>query len=431
MATIEKPPAPTPAGAPGLPPRPAAQARRPFFLRSGFTLAVFLVLLVANIAGWKIVDVDPGRLVEKSPDVARFLGEVLRPDIISHNQDQIEAHIGVLGALQPTGVQPIQASDTLLPELHAGDSIDPDPNAQPYDVTVTVSDNTVAPGQEITVSGTGFRPNTGGTVLWQSTGQSASVQTLGDFTTDDKGSFTGKVKLPTDTDRVINGSGFPNTLAVRQTWDVGSAYVSDTVNLVVGKVVETIFQALIGTTFAVIISIPLSFLASRNLMSHNLLSRIVYWITRTILNLLRSIEVLILAVIFGATIGLGAFAGVLALVVHSIASLGKLYSEAIEAIDAGPIEAITATGANRLQVIVFAVVPQFIPQFIAFTLYRWDINVRMSTILGFVGGGGIGYILQQYIQLLRWNQAGTAIWAIAVVVIAIDWASSRVRAAVI
>jgi phosphonate transport system permease protein len=154
-------------------------------------------------------------------------------------------------------------------------------------------------------------------------------------------------------------------------------------------------------------------------------------VARTVLNVLRSIEVLILAVIFGATVGFGPFAGVLALSLHSIASLGKLYSEAIEAIDPGPIEAITATGANRLQVIMYAVVPQFIPQFISFTLYRWDINVRMSTVLGFVGGGGIGFLVQQYIQLLQWNQAATAIWAIALVVIAMDYASAKIRAAVI
>src|SRR5439155_20204412 len=117
--------------------------------------------------------------------------------------------------------------------------------------------------------------------------------------------------------------------------------------------------------------------------------------------------------------------------VHSIASLGKLYSEAIESIDQGPIDALTATGANRLQVIVYSVVPQVIPQLVAFTLYRWDINVRMSTVVGLVGGGGIGFILIQYINLLQWNQAGTALLFIAIVVIAMDFASSKIRSAVI
>jgi phosphonate transport system permease protein len=157
----------------------------------------------------------------------------------------------------------------------------------------------------------------------------------------------------------------------------------------------------------------------------------VYFLTRTLLNVLRSIEVLILAIIFAATVGLGPFAGVLALTVHSVASLGKLYSEAIESIYPRPLEAITATGANRLQVIMYAVVPQFIPQFISFTLYRWDINVRMSTVIGFVGGGGIGFILQQFINLGDFYSAATAIWAIAIVVMVMDWASAKIRERVI
>jgi phosphonate transport system permease protein len=289
----------------------------------------------------------------------------------------------------------------------------------------------VAPDQEITVTGTGFRPNTPGRLLWQSYGQSASVQAIGEFTTDGQGSFTTKVKVPADPERVVNLTGFPNNLAAVQEWNIGGMKLSSTVGLVVDKIIETILLALMGTTFAVVLSIPLSFLAARNLMAHSLIGTAIYGVARTVLNVLRSIEVLILAVIFGATVGFGPFAGVLALSLHSIASLGKLYSEAIEAIDPGPIEAITATGANRLQVIMYAVVPQFIPQFISFTLYRWDINVRMSTVLGFVGGGGIGFLVQQYIQLLQWNQAATAIWAIALVVIAMDYASAKIRAAVI
>ena len=90
-------------------------------------------------------------------------------------------------------------------------------------------------------------------------------------------------------------------------------------------------------------------------------------------------------------------------------------------------EAITATGATRLQVIRYAVVPQVIPQFVSFTMYRWDINVRMSTVIGLVGGGGIGYLLIQYINLLQWRQAGTALWLIAAVVMVMDYASAEIR----
>ena len=114
---------------------------------------------------------------------------------------------------------------------------------------------------------------------------------------------------------------------------------------------------------------------------------------------------------------------------HSIAALGKLYSEAIESIDDGPIEAIEATGANRLQVIVYAVIPQVIPPFVSFTVYRWDINVRMSTIIGAVGGGGIGFILIQWIRLGNFNSAGIAVWFIAIAVTVLDYISSQLRKA--
>jgi phosphonate ABC transporter permease subunit PhnE len=153
-----------------------------------------------------------------------------------------------------------------------------------------------------------------------------------------------------------------------------------------------------------------------------------YTATRTILNALRSIEPLIMGLVFVIWVGIGPFAGVLALALHSIASLGKLYSEQIESIDQGPIEALESTGANRLQTIMYAVVPQIIPPYIAFTMYRWDINVRMSTIIGFVGGGGIGFLLQQQINLLRYRDAGVAVLAIAIVVSILDYASATIRA---
>jgi phosphonate transport system permease protein len=157
------------------------------------------------------------------------------------------------------------------------------------------------------------------------------------------------------------------------------------------------------------------------------LGEVLYTATRTILNGLRSIEPLIMGLVFVIWVGIGPFAGVLALTLHSIASLGKLYSEQVENIDSGPIEALESTGANRLQTIMYAVVPQIIPPYIAFTMYRWDINVRMSTIIGFVGGGGVGFLLQQQINLLQYRQAGVAVLAIAIVVSVLDYASASIR----
>jgi phosphonate transport system permease protein len=138
--------------------------------------------------------------------------------------------------------------------------------------------------------------------------------------------------------------------------------------------------------------------------------------------------VLILGLIMVVIVGIGSYAGVLAIVVHSIGSLGKLYSEAIESIEPGPVEAITATGANRFQTVLAAVVPQVIPEFLAVTIFWWDHNVRMSTVLGLVGGGGIGFLLVQYMNLLQYNQAATVLWMIVIVVMLMDYASATIRA---
>lgn len=154
---------------------------------------------------------------------------------------------------------------------------------------------------------------------------------------------------------------------------------------------------------------------------------IIYGIIRTVLNGTRSIEALVMAIVFVAWVGLGPFAGALALGLHTIASLAKLYSEQVESIMSGPIEAIQATGANRLQTIIYAVVPQIVPPYISYTMYRWDINVRMSTIIGFVGGGGIGFVLQQNINLLNYRAASVNMLAIAIVVASMDYVSSYLR----
>jgi phosphonate transport system permease protein len=158
---------------------------------------------------------------------------------------------------------------------------------------------------------------------------------------------------------------------------------------------------------------------------------VIYSITRTFLNALRSVEALVMAIVFVIAVGIGPFAGVMALGLHTIVSLAKLYSEQVESILSGPLEAIEATGANRLQTIIYAVIPQIIPPYISYTMYRWDINVRMSTIIGFVGGGGIGFLLQQNINLLNYRAASAQMLAIAIVVATMDYISSALREKVI
>jgi phosphonate transport system permease protein len=162
-------------------------------------------------------------------------------------------------------------------------------------------------------------------------------------------------------------------------------------------------------------------------MGGSIPTRAIYYLMRLFFNVVRSVEPMIFGIVFVVWVGLGSFAGMLALVAHSIAALGKLFSEVVEHIDPGPVEAISATGANRLQVIRYAVIPQIVPDFASFTLYRWDINVRMSTIIGFVGGGGIGFRLSEWIRLSAYRQVATAVIGIALVIIALDYLSSQIR----
>ena len=164
---------------------------------------------------------------------------------------------------------------------------------------------------------------------------------------------------------------------------------------------------------------------------HYPIGLVIYNITRTIFNSVRSIEPLMMGFVFVVWVGLGPFAGILALTLHSMADLGKLFSEEVENIDEGPVEAITATGASQLQRIVYAVVPQVTPHYIAYIFYRWDINVRMSTIIGFVGGGGIGFVLQRNINQILYTKASVMVIAIAIVVIVLDNISARVRSRII
>ncbi|WP_373998127.1 phosphonate ABC transporter, permease protein PhnE [Bdellovibrio bacteriovorus] len=194
------------------------------------------------------------------------------------------------------------------------------------------------------------------------------------------------------------------------------------------NIIETIFMAFLATTLAIPAAFVLSFLCAKNIM-RGPFAKTVYLVLRMFLNITRSIEALIWAIIFSVWVGIGPFAGMLALMIHSIASLAKQYSEMVEAVEEGPIEAIESTGANKLQTIWYAIVPQVLLPYISFTVYRWDINVRMATIIGLVGGGGIGTMLVQYQGQAMWREVGCIIAVIAVVVWALDLASAHIREA--
>ncbi|MCL4878894.1 MAG: phosphonate ABC transporter, permease protein PhnE [Anaerolineae bacterium] len=244
---------------------------------------------------------------------------------------------------------------------------------------------------------------------------------------DENGEFELSFVMPNFTIPATATTSTPVEITVRQKQEVGSLKLSEDFWLSFEGIIETLFLALMATIAGLVLAVPVSFLAARNLMSTSRITIAAYYIIRVILNVVRSIEPIVWALIAIIWVGAGPFAGVLALTIHTIASLAKLYSEAIESIDPGPIEAIQATGADRLQTIMYAVVPQVIPPFVSFTIYRWDINVRMSTIIGAVGGGGIGLVLIQWIRLAKYDSVGIAVWMIAIVVTILDYASARIR----
>jgi phosphonate transport system permease protein len=185
----------------------------------------------------------------------------------------------------------------------------------------------------------------------------------------------------------------------------------------------TVEIALLGTTVAAALALPLGFLSARNVAPPA-----VFYPARAVLNLFRSVDTLVYALIFVAAVGLGPFPGVLAVVAYTTTSLAKLYSEAVEGIDPGPMDAITATGATRLQVLRYGALPQVLPLFLSYVLYRLETNIRAATVLGFVGGGGIGFYLQTYLRMIDYRAASTALLVTIVMVMVIDAASSRLRA---
>lgn len=185
---------------------------------------------------------------------------------------------------------------------------------------------------------------------------------------------------------------------------------------------ETIAMGIWGTLLAVIVAIPLSVLAAENVCPQ--------WIVfpvRRLLDAMRAINELVFALIFIVAVGLGPFAGVLALFIHTSGILGKLFSEAIESIEPGPVEGIRATGASKFQEIIFGVIPQVIPLWASFTLYRFESNVRSAAVLGIVGAGGIGVALYQNFRAFNYQNVCAILLILVVTVGIIDTISAKLR----
>ena len=190
---------------------------------------------------------------------------------------------------------------------------------------------------------------------------------------------------------------------------------------------DTLNIATVGTALGVVIAFPLSFLAAANTSPHPLLRALALMVIVSS----RSINALIWAILLVTIVGPGLLAGMIAIALRSIGFLGKLLYEAIEEVDQEPVEAIRATGAGRLQELAWGVLPQIVPAFAGTTVYRWDINIRESTVLGLVGAGGIGLQMNAAINNLAWGQVATVFVLIFATVIFSEWVSARIRHAVI
>jgi len=392
--------------------------------RRGGVGVFVLIVAVFFVLGWQIGEIDLYKAVTELPDAWVPLSKVLWPwdAAVTRDTDVVAADADILVPCDdnpPPPPEEVSGAPYVVAEPTCGELSALDEN------------NDVVPGSKLTFTGRGFAPNTETQIWWSDPiGNEFRPRQEGEYLTlqtDDQGAFQIDIIIPY---RLVPPSAAgPQiwTVEARQTTEVGGLKPSQPLVLSIERMVETIVLGMMATLFGIIFSIPVSFLAARNLMSGSRATMAIYYVTRTLLNIVRSIEPMIWAIIAVIVVGLGPFAGIIALTVHSIAALGKLYSESIENIDPGPIEAIQATGATRLQTIMYAVVPQMIPPFVSFSIYRWDINVRMSTVIGLVGGGGIGFLLVQYIRLLDYRAAGIAVWFIAIVVAILDYVSSEIR----
>ncbi|HNS52226.1 MAG TPA: phosphonate ABC transporter, permease protein PhnE [Anaerolineae bacterium] len=379
---------------------------------------LLLVALIVYGLGFKATEVRPARLVTGLPGVVPYLRALTEPELMAHPTEDVRGTVPI----QVPCIDPLPAPSVI-------------PSKQPL---VTTSVPCAEVGDSVVILGDGFAPNAEGALWWQNPiGDMQQLTSEGKqirFVADAAGRFAASLKVPLAVP--INqlpkeGETQTHVIFAEQQVARGGWVPTQTLSLVLEKIGETVAMAFIATVLGMFFAIPVSFLAARNLMSGNRATRILYFVVRALLNIVRSIETLMWAIVFVVWVGVGPFGGMLALFLHTVAALGKLYSEAIESIDPGPIEALRATGANGLQVIVYAVLPQIVPTFLSFTLYRWDINVRMSTVIGLISDAGLGFLLIQWIRLNNLRAMATSIIAIVLVVAILDYTSAWLRERII
>lgn len=363
-------------------------------------LLLLALVVLAFWVSYRVTEADFAKLITNLPKGKDLVRAFLTPDIFTRD---VEKRTVSIAFPVPCGSAPAEApaaeGPRLIPDVPCAD-----------------------PRQKFTLQGFELEPNAEVVIRWRL--PDGRTLTAIRTQTDARGYFAYEVEARPI---VATQDGVPSRLEVDTLTPVGGLKLSQAVRDVADNMMVTIFMALLSTTFATLIAAPLSFLAASNITRKGCLGTVVYYLFRTFFNLMRSYDPLVMATVFGFWLSFGPFPGFLALTVVTIASLGKLFSEAVENIDRGPVEALQATGASPLHVIRYAVIPQIVPDFISYIIYHWDINVRISTIIGFVGGGGIGYYLNLSINDFKWRQAGTAIWAIVIVVWAMDFLSAEIR----
>jgi len=384
---------------------PAGQRRGWFrrYVLPGLAAVGILALLAWS---WGVAEINIPDFIQGIPDGMRLARAFLVPDVVTRPTEELK-----VAAALPV---PCGSAEPVAP-----------PASGPR---VNLSLSCGSPGDPLTITGHELPPNTRVSVRWF-LADGAFLRIREDCCdTDDLGNLRLETKVHPLLE-VNAEAGQPSPGGVEVTWKrvIGGPQPSAALKTVLNLSLVTLLMALLATTLGSVVAIPLSFLAASNVMGKGIAGRGTYALFRTLFNLWRSVEPMILAIICAAWVGFGPAAGVLALFLNNIPNLAKLFSETIEEIDTGPVEAITATGANRLQVLIYAVVPQLVPRFLAYILYQWDINIRMSTVIGFVGGGGVGQQFREWVGLNQYAAAGTATWAIVAMVWSMDYVSAKVR----
>jgi phosphonate transport system permease protein len=378
-------------------------------------LIVFVAMLIMGYAiGWQVTEIDLSAFTRNLDRAASILGPMFHPDFLARREELKSAWSPIE---VPCGPNPPPATNTI------------------NGITVKLSADCTVLGGSFTLQASGLQPNTQTLLYWSTPigdklplGGGHSMPLLVD--SDSQGNLEATINVPPTALSAAPDPTLPleHRVYVQQTQELPGLVLSKNGGYLVQGIQETIFLALMSTTLGALIALPVGFLAARNLMSGNAFTVAIYFIVRTILNIVRSIEPLIIAIVFVVIVGLGPFPGVIAITMHTVAALGKLYSEVIEGIDPGPLEAIRAVGGNWAQMVRYAVIPQIVPPIMSFTIYRWDINVRTSTIIGFVGGGGIGFYLYQWIIKGDYRAVGSSFIAIVIIVMILDFVSARIRA---